>query len=67
MALTCSKKLSVLLRGITSESNGISNHLNCIHSFRIKKKIELHKKVCQNKDFCNIIMSSGDTKWLEIN
>ena len=24
-----------------------------------------HKKVCENKDFCNIIMLSEDTKVLE--
>ena len=51
MALTCSKKLSVSLRGITSESNGISNHLNCIHSFRIKKKLNRIKKYVKIKTF----------------
>ena len=27
-----------------------------------KSKLESHKKKCQNKDFCNVIMSSEDTK-----
>ena len=31
-----------------------------------KKKLELHKKVCENKDFSNVIMSSKDTKILEL-
>ena len=32
-----------------------------------KKKIELHKKVCENKDFCNVILPFEDTKILEFN
>ena len=39
--------------------------LNCLHSFRTKNKLESHESVCQNKDFCNVIMSSKDTKILE--
>ena len=38
-----------------------------IHSFRIKIKIESHKKVCENKDFWNVIMPSKDIKMLECN
>ena len=38
-----------------------------IHSFRIKIKIESHKKVCENKDFWNVIMRSKDIKMLECN
>ena len=53
------KKLSTLLRRITC--------LNCLHSFRTKNKLESHKKVCNNKDFCNVIMPSEDTKILEFN
>ena len=32
-----------------------------------KKKLESHKKVCQNKDFCNIIMPPENKKILEFN
>ena len=39
--------------------------MNCLHSFRTKNKLELHKRVCENKDFCNVIIPSGDTKILE--
>ena len=35
MALSCCKKLSTLLRGITSKNNGDFYCLNCLHSFRI--------------------------------
>ena len=41
--------------------------LNCLHSFRIKNKLESHKNVCENKDFGNIVMPSEDTKILEFN
>ena len=39
--------------------------MNCLHSFRTKNKLESCKKVRQNKDFCNVIMPSEDTKILE--
>ena len=32
-----------------------------------KKTPKLHENVCENKDFCNIIMPSEDTKILEFN
>ena len=32
-----------------------------------RNKRESHKKVCGNKDFCDIIMPSEDTKLLEFN
>ena len=61
------KKLSALLRGITSKNHGNSYCLNCLHSFRTKNTPESHKKVCENKDFCNIIMLSEDNQILEFN
>ena len=45
------KNLSALLRGITSKHYGNFYYLNRLHSFRIKNKLELHKNVCENKDF----------------
>ena len=67
MALSCSKKLSALLRGKTSKHHGNFYCLNCIHSFATEKKLDSHEKVCENKDFCNVIMPSEDTKMLEFN
>ena len=61
------KKLSVLLKGITSKHYCNFYYLNCLHSFKTKGKLELHKNVCENKDFCNTIMPSEDTKILEFN
>ena len=61
------KELSALLRGITSKNNSDFCCLNCLHSFRTKRKLELHKKVCENNNFLNVIMPSEDTKILEFN
>ena len=67
VALSCSKKLSVLLRGITSKHHGNFYCLNCLHSFAAENKRESHKKLCENKDFCDVLMSSEATKILESN
>ena len=61
------KKLSALLRGITSKHHGNFYCLNCLHSFETENKRESHKKACGNKDFCNVVMSFEDTKILKIN
>ena len=61
------KKLSVLLRGITSKHYSDFYCLNCLHSFRTKSKLVSHKKVCENKNFCNVIMPSEYTKISEFN
>ena len=58
MALSCSKIATALSKGIRSKHYGDFYCLNCLHSFRIKKKLESHKKLCKNKDFCNVIISS---------
>ena len=39
--------------------------MNCLHSFSTKKKLELHKRTCQN--FCNIIVPFDDTEILKFN
>ena len=61
------KKLSALLRGITSKHHGGFYYLKCLHSCTTEKKLKSHKKVCKNKNFCNIMMPSEDTKILEFN
>ena len=64
MALYCSKKLSASSRGITSKNNGDFYCLICLHSFRIKNRLESHKKVCVNKDSCNTVIPSEGCKIL---
>ena len=61
------KEPSTLLRGITSKYYGVFYYLSCIHSFRTKKILKSHKKVCENKDFCNVVMPSEETEILEFN
>ena len=59
------KKLSPLLRGITSKHHSAFYCMNCLHSCSTEYKRESHKKVCENKDFRNAKMPSEDTKILE--
>ena len=59
------KRLSSLLRGTMSKYQGDFYCLSCLHSFATEIKRESHKKRCQNKDFCNVIMPSKDTKIVE--
>ena len=61
------KKPSALWRGITAKHYGDFYRINCLHSFATENKHESLKKVCENKDFCNVIMPSEDTKVLTFN
>ena len=67
------KKLLALLRGINSKHHGnTSKHhdsycLNSFYSFATENKIQLHKRVCEDKKFCSIITPSDDNKILEFN
>ena len=61
------KRLSPLLRRITSTHDGDFYCLNCLHSFRTKTKLVSHKKVCKKKDFYNVLTPSKNTKILELN
>ena len=61
------KKLSALVTGLTSKYYGNVNCLNCLHSFIAENKLESHKRLSENKDFCNITIPSEDTKILEFN
>ena len=61
------KKLSTLLRGIASKYYGEFYCMNFLHSIRTKNKLGWDKRVCENKDFCSVIVPSEDTKILELN
>ena len=61
---------SKIIRIITRyyiKNNSDFYYLNCLDSCRIKNKLELHKRVCENKDFRNVIMPFEDTEILEFN
>ena len=50
------KNLSGLLRGITSTHKEDFYCLNCFHSYRTKNKLEAHKKIYENHNYCNVEM-----------
>ena len=50
------KKLSALLKGITSKHNGDLYCLSNLQFLRTENKLECHEKVCKNKDFCGIAL-----------
>ena len=65
MVLSCSKKLSTLLRGISSKRYEDFYCLNCLHSFRTENKLKSHEKLCKNKDFFGIVMPAEKNKILK--
>ena len=48
--------LSRLLRGIRSNHHDGFYCLNCFHSYRTKNKLEAHKTICENHDYCHVEM-----------
>ena len=52
------KKLSTVLKGITSKHHWVFYCLNCLHSFRTENKSKYHEKMYKNKDFYGIVMPS---------
>ena len=58
------KKLSALLRGITSKHHRYFYCKDYHYSFAIKNKLKSYECLCENKDFCNISMQSEDNKIL---
>ena len=61
------KRLSALLRRITSNHNGEFYCLNCFHSFGTQNKLKKHMKVCENHDYCYMEMPREDNKILKYN
>ena len=46
------------IRAITSKQHSDFYCPNCFHFFKTKDTFQSQKKVCENKDFFNIIMTS---------
>ena len=61
------KNLSRLLRGITSIHDGGFYCLNCFHSYRTKNKLDAHKKICENHDYCHIEIPTKDNNIIKYN
>ena len=61
------KNLSGLLRGITSNHHDDFYCLNCFRSYRTKNKLELHKKICENRDYCHVEMPTKGNNIIKYN
>ena len=61
------KNLSGLLRGITSTHYGDFHCLNCFRSYRTKSKLELHKKICEDRDYCHVEMPTKNNNIIKYN
>ena len=61
------KSLSRLLRGITSNHDGDYYCLNCFHSYRTENKLNAHKKICENNEYCNIEMPTDKNNLIKYN
>ena len=59
--------LSGLLRGITSNHCGDFYCLNCFHFYKTKNKLEAHKKICENHDYCHVEMPIKDDNTMKYN
>ena len=61
------KNLPGLLKGITSTHEKDFYCLNCFHSYRTKSKLESHKKICANHDYCHVEMPTKDNNIIKYN
>ena len=61
------KKLSALLRGITSNHKGDFYCLNSLHSYRTKNKFKKHENVFKNHGYCYVEMLEEYNKILKYN
>ena len=61
------KNLSGLLRGTTSNNKEDFYSLNCFHSYSTKNKLEAHKKICENHDYCHIEMPTKNNNTIKYN
>ena len=64
---TAVKRLSGLLRGVTGNNNGDFYCLNCFHAYTTETKLEKHKKICENYDYCHVEMPNEDNKIIKCN
>ena len=61
------KNLSRLLSGITSNHKEDFYCLNCFHSYRTENKLEAHKKICENHDYCHVEMPTKNNNIIKYN
>ena len=61
------KNLPGLLRRATSTHKEDFYRLNCFHSYRTRNKLEAHKKICNNHDYCHVEMPTKDYNVIKYN
>ena len=61
------KNLPGLLKGIASNHKEDFYCLNCFRSYRTKNKLEEHKKMCENYNYCNVEMPTKDNNIIKYN
>ena len=61
------KNLPGLLKGITSNHKEDFYCLNCSHSYRTKNKLQEHKKICENHNYCHVEIPNEDNKTIKYN
>ena len=61
------KKLSTLIKEVTSKYHGNFYCFNCLHSFRTENRLKSRENVSENKDFCGIVTPSEKDNVLEFN
>ena len=61
------KNLSGLLRVVTSNYKEDFYCLNCFHSYRTENKLEAHKKICENNDYCHVEMPIKNNNIIKYN
>ena len=61
------KNLSGLLKGITSNHKEGFYCLNSFHSYNTENKLEAHKKICENHDYCCVEMPTKNNNIIKYN
>ena len=61
------KNLSGLLRGITSYHAGDFYCLNCFCAYSSKNKLEEHKRICENHNYCHVERPTKDNNTIKYN
>ena len=61
------ENLPGLLKGITLSHKEDFCCLNCFRLYRTKNKLEAHKKICENHDYCNVEMPIKDNNIIKCN
>ena len=61
------KNLSGLFKEITSNHAEYFYCLNCFCAYSTKNKLEAHKKICENHDYCHVEMPTKDNNTLKYN